>query len=486
MTSPPLVRFDRVDVDIAGAAVLRAIDWHLERGQHWGVVGDNGSGKTSFLGLIAGTLWPVPGRGTRVYDFGTGPQQDAVEARRRIVLVGHELQDRYARWNWNFSALDVVLSGVYRTDVPRRRPRAPERHRALAVMRALDIAPLAARPFLQLSRGEQRRVLIARGVAFEPDVLLLDEPASGLDRTARAELARMIDRIGAERTLVCTAHAAADLPRTTTHVLRLTNGRIAGAQAADFDYAARARAADAPRLARAAPADDTSRSAPAVVIVEHADVWLGGRQVLFDIHWTMQPREHWLVTGGNGAGKSSFLRLLHAQLRPAVGGAIRWPGLADPADVWTLRKSVAWVSAELQAAYRYPSTVRTCIASGFRSSFGLAHSPTPAETARVEELLAEFELRELAERKLATLSYGQARRALIARALTNRPRVLLLDEPWEGLDGANAARLNEALRAAIGAGTQLVCASHLALYRELFTHELVLKNGRIAAAMPLV
>jgi molybdate transport system ATP-binding protein len=296
----------------------------------------------------------------------------------------------------------------------------------------------------------------------------------------------MIDRIGAERTLVCTAHAAADLPRTTTHVLRLTNGRIAGVEAAELDDAARVRAADVPRLTRAAPAEDAPRTTPAVVIVEHADVWLGGRQVLFDIHWTMQPHQHWLVTGANGAGKSSFLRLLHAQLRPAVGGVIRWPALGDPADVWTLRKSVAWVSPELQAAYRYPSTVRTCIASGFRSSFGLAHSPTPAEMARVEELLAEFELRELAERKLATLSYGQARRALIARALTNRPRVLLLDEPWEGLDGANTARLNEALRAAIGAGTQLVCASHLAVYRELFTHELVLLNGRIAAAMPLI
>jgi molybdate transport system ATP-binding protein len=104
---------------------------------------------------------------------------------------------------------------------------------------------------------------------------------------------------------------------------------------------------------------------------------------------------------------------------------------------------------------------------------------------RVEELLAVFALVKLAERKLATLSYGQARRALIARALVNRPRVLLLDEPWEGLDRPIAALLNAQLAAVAAADTQLVCASHLALYREHFTHELVLERGTIVATREL-
>ncbi len=222
----PLVRLDHVDVDVDATPVLRDIDWRLERGQHWGIVGANGSGKTTLLGLIAGTRWPAPGRGERVYDFGQGPQPDAVEARRRIVLVGHELQDRYARWNWNFSALDVVLSGVYRTDVPRRHPLDEERFAALEILARLDIARLAERPFLMLSRGEQRRVLIARGVAFRPAVLLLDEPASGLDAAARIELAKMIELIGKRITLVVSAHVAADLPPTISHVLYVEHGRI--------------------------------------------------------------------------------------------------------------------------------------------------------------------------------------------------------------------------------------------------------------------
>jgi ABC-type molybdenum transport system ATPase subunit/photorepair protein PhrA len=77
---------------------------------------------------------------------------------------------------------------------------------------------------------------------------------------------------------------------------------------------------------------------------------------------------------------------------------------------------------------------------------------------------------------------GQARRALIARALVGRPRVLLLDEPWEGLDADSAALLNATLRTVIAGGTQLVCASHLAAHREMFTHELALQAGRVAQA----
>jgi ABC-type molybdenum transport system ATPase subunit/photorepair protein PhrA len=146
---------------------------------------------------------------------------------------------------------------------------------------------------------------------------------------------------------------------------------------------------------------------------------------------------------------------------------------------------VAWVSPELQAGYRYPTTVRACIASGFESSIGQTRALRAEEIARVAELLAEFELNLLADRQLASLSYGQARRALIARALVNRPRLLLLDEPWEGLDASVAALFNGMLATIVAHGTHLVCASHLRTYREHFTHELVLEDGRILSAAKL-
>jgi len=479
MTAAPLVTLDHVDVDLAGTPVLHGVTWQLAPGEHWGVVGANGSGKSTLLGLIAGTVWPAPERGLRRYDFGAGEETDAVRARDEIVLVGHELQDLYARREWNFTARDVVLSGIYRTDVPRKRPAAGQRERALDVLRRLGVAELAERRFLELSRGEQRRVLIARGVAFEPSVLLLDEPASGLDARARLELDAMLELVARECTLVCAAHLPSDLPAFVGQYLRIEGGRVEAVE----------RSPSARPVTRvdgaAAPAAPGARSAAAVsapqplIQLERADVWLAGRRVLHDVTWRLMPGEQWLVTGANGSGKSSFLRVLHGQLRPALGGSVAWPALGNPRDIWQLRKQVAWVSAELQAAYRYPSTVRACIASGFTSSVGATRRPTADEARRVEELLDELELRSLADRLLSTLSYGQARRALLGRLLANRPRVLLLDEPWEGLDAPMAELLNTTLERVAAEGTQLVCASHLATHRSHFTHELALAEGRV-------
>ena len=504
MNSAPVIVLDRVDVDIVGAPVLRGITWRLERGERWGVVGGNGSGKTTFLGVLAGTIWPAPERGERRYDFGRGAEHDAVAARSEIVVVSHELQDRYARLNWNFTALDVVLSGIYRTDVPRRHPEARERKLALATMAELGVAILAPRRFLELSRGEQRRVLIARGVAFAPSVLLLDEPTSGLDRAARIELGALLDRVPEQVALVCAAHVEADLPAAIDRILRLERGRIVATEtrsaAASGSHEPRSghAASGSTAVERAAPrrrraghaATGDRRSAERerplpLVEIENGNIWLGSRRVLRDFDWRIDPGQQWLVTGANGSGKSTLLRLLHAQLRPAKGGAIHWPALGNPRSVWTLRRKVAWVSPELQAAYRYPTTVRDCVASGFDSSFGLTRAPTARESARVDELLAEFSLDALAKRLLTTLSYGQARRALIARALVNRPKLLLLDEPWEGLDQDASATLNRALAATMAHGTQLVCASHLAAHRELFTHEIAIEAGGATHAAPI-
>jgi molybdate transport system ATP-binding protein len=305
--------------------------------------------------------------------------------------------------------------------------------------------------------------------------LLLDEPASGLDRASRAELAAMLALVAAECTLVCAAHVPDDLPPVIPRYVTIAGGRIAATERARIVAPPAAEPARSARTHRNAPGSETA----ALIVLDAADVWLAGRRVLAEVTWRLEPGEHWLITGPNGSGKSSLLRLLHGQLRPALGGTVSWPAFGNPRDIWELRKHVAWVAPELQAAYRYPSTVRGCIASGFTSSIGQTRRVSFVEAERIEQLLDELELKTLAERPLATLSYGQARRALIARALATKPRVLLLDEPWEGLDASMTELFNRTLDRMAAHGTQLVCASHLDVHREHFSHELTLEAGRV-------
>ena len=319
----PLVRLQNVDVALARNVVLHNLNWELRAGEHWAVVGANGSGKTSFLRLIAGTLWPAPGSGTRRYDFDGESQIDAVQALGKITLVGHELQDRYTRLGWNFDAVDVVLSGLKRTDIPRHESDPKDRIRARGLLRKLKLLHLAERPFLELSRGEQRRVLIARGLAFKPTVLILDEPVAGLDAQSRRALNETVEQISESTTVLCSYHEAVNLPSNMNRILRLSDGHVIESGPISPSINAYGDHSDTSAAAVSSSPPVAATSEKTLIEVQHADVWLDKHRALADINWKLMVGEHWQLTGPNGAGKSTFLRLLHGQLRPAKGGKHR-------------------------------------------------------------------------------------------------------------------------------------------------------------------
>jgi molybdate transport system ATP-binding protein len=476
-----VICLDHVDASIEGVRVLKDVSLCVRAGEHLGIVGANGSGKSTLLALLSGERWPAPGGGKRRYRFSGRSYTDAVEAKQRITSIGPELQDRYVRLNWNFSAVAVVLTGLFHTEIPRQRASAAQRQHATELLTRVGAGDLADRSFLELSRGEQRRVLIARALAFAPEVLLLDEPASGLDTASRADLEETIRIASQHATIVTSAHSVKQLPAITQRCVRIAGGRVMAIPAQVAHQTNKAEQKIVSRVASNVAAETTVRGAaelPTPLIeIRHASIWIGERCVLTDIDWSLLPGQNWLVLGRNGAGKSTFLRLLHGQIRPARGGSIAWPGFGSPRNIWQLRRQIGWVSPELQANYLYPTTVFECIASGFKSSIGLTAPLSAAERARCEALLAGFELEGFADRPLRSLSYGQFRRALIARTLAASPQLLLLDEPWEGLDADTVELVCTELRNAIDEGLQIVCASHIGDAGLGLAHTLTIENG---------
>jgi molybdate transport system ATP-binding protein len=188
-------------------------------------------------------------------------------------------------------------------------------------------------------------------------------------------------------------------------------------------------------------------------------VLVDGHPVLDRITWSLRAAESWAVVGPNGAGKSTLLRLLAGEEQPA-GGTIQRLDLGLRASAQDLHRRVSRVGPELQARHRADPTGEEVVLSGFAGTIGLAEPPSFAERERAAAWMARLGLEPFARRRIHSLSYGELRRLLIARALAPGPEVLLLDEPLAGLDAATRGWMVSTLDRARAGGTSLVVVSH--------------------------
>jgi molybdate transport system ATP-binding protein len=481
----PLVKLHRAAVTLGDSRVLHDLDWTLAPGENWALFGANGSGKTTFLRLIAGQQWPVAGnRHQRIYNFGNGPEAHAVYARQNIRLVSPELHDRYHRFNWNPTAWALIATGLADSPILRIRPDDQQVEALRDLTECLKIGSLINRRFLELSRGEQRKLLLARAVIGSPRILLLDEICDGLDQSARHQLLSFIDELaGMGVQLVFASHRRQEIPRAINRYVLLRDGGIAETGTpADLGNGL---AADLTVNANAEPAGqtDSDASESALIAIENADLYRGDVRVLTALNWQLQPGQSWLIRGANGSGKSTLIKLLHAEMRPALGGQISWFGVRSRANVWRLRQRLGLVSDELQSSYSDSVTVQQCVATGFFASIGRIPFLDAQQRRYIDEWLEMMELDAIRAMSIHQLSYGQFRRVLIARALVQHPEILLLDEPMSGLDSESIAFIWSVLSRLSAEGTALVMTSHEAeISGGIFSHRLTLKNGRAVAS----
>ena len=479
------IELRRAGLELDGRVVLAELTLTLPPGAHVLLLGANGAGKTQLLKLLCGERWPTPtGRESRRYLDRRGRTLELSELLPRIALVGGERQDKYLRYDWDFSVQRVIATGCHGGDRPIVTLTAAERRRVRGLLRRLELWPLRRRRFLTLSYGERRRVLLGRALAGRPRLLLLDEPFNGLDGRSRTLLDRELVRLGSTGlTVVLASHRSGDAPRgfSRARVLKrghlVHDGRAVGAAGRWLreSISAGARPLRAPRRRTRQPREP-------LITLRDVDVYRDYRRVLQGVQWTLGPGEHWAIIGANGSGKSTLLRLLLGDLPAALGGRVLRRGHEPGTHIEEWRRRIGFVSPELQAEYLARASVGELVVSGLRASVGLDASATRAEHRRAQEALARVQLEVDPARRAHELSYGQLRLALIARSLVRQPEALLLDEPMTGLDAPLRARVRRLLSQLARSGVQLVMATHHAtdLVPEI-GHVLLLSGGHARA-----
>lgn len=429
-----MIQFQHCDIALSDQFSLRSINWSVEPGESWVIVGPNGSGKSALVASLVGEGNLT--KGSRVINE-TNIAVVSMEQQGELILRERErddsdLTDEISEGTLVQQMLDEVCSD------------SALQHQLID---ALGMRDLLGRGFRKLSTGETRKVLIIRALSSSPKLLVLDEPFEGLDVRSVAKVRDLLKKLSLGTTMILALNRLDEIPDFTTHAIRMQSGRMAQKFACSDGGEARGllsqisqiRSSDIklppPEIEINAPRNDDG----SLVRLRQASVRYTDNTVFEGIDWKISPGEHWQVKGPNGSGKTCLLNLVTGDHPQCYVNDISLFGFrrGQGETIWQIKQYMGFVSTALHWDYRLSVGVRNVIVSGFYDSIGLYQRATETQLEIADEWLALMGLDSKATDSFSSLSYGEQRIILIARAMVKHPPLLLLDEPCLGLDDAN-------------------------------------------------
>lgn len=440
-------------------------------GQAWCIWGTNRSGIEDFFGLVSEKTM-----------HGTA---DTLVLPERLGVVSFKNQQEIYEAELKKDQtdfLDRLDPGTPARDFLKN----PAEHAGL--IQAMDMTACLDQGFRQLSSGQARKLMILSQIFRGVSCLVIQAPFEGLDRYSCRELDKALQHLFSRNIqLLLFVHNQGDIPSWATHLAVVSGGRLEDQGPADQVLARipgnRAQADFTATVQDLDRTEDHAHEKPhpsCLIRLRRGSAGYGGQPVFTELDLVVHQGEHTLVTGPNGSGKSTLLQVITGD-HPAcytndltIFDIRRGTG----ESIWDLKQHMGIMSSDLHRNFRVPGSVLACILSGLFDTIGLYSRVTPAQEQLAMYWLERLGLSQAAAKAFRDLSHADQRLVLIARALIKTPRLLVLDEPTQGLDELNRAALLDFLTdlAAEARGTILYVSHREDEFRSFFRRHLQMKS----------
>ncbi|EGA70463.1 ABC transporter ATP-binding protein [Vibrio sinaloensis DSM 21326] len=424
------INFSQLSVTTA-LSTLNIHDWQIYNGESWAVFSTEGDIGSALGCLLCGEL-PVDAEQLTMTQ-GKVAQVSLVEQQRL-------LEEEIAKDETDF--LDKIDQGTSVVSMIEEIAQDPVLTEQL--LQDLDLAHLRDSGFRVLSTGETRRVMLARALATKPDLIVLDNPFTGLDVKHRQTLAEYLTQLSRKIQMLVTFNREEDIPNWIEQIALFNHGTLESVMDKQSwethpvisQIKAQSKQQSEEMLALIKRHQHTTRFASPVFAISDGEVAYTDKTIFTQLNWRIDNNQHWQIKGPNGCGKSTLLGLIFGDHPQCYSNDIQIFGnqRGSGESIWEIKKHIGMVSSALHLQYRVSCTALEVILSGFYDSIGLYQQPSKKEIELAHEWLDILHMSQYVKTSFKELEYGQQRLLLIARAIVKQPALLILDEPYQGLD----------------------------------------------------
>ncbi len=432
-----LLQLKNAGLSIKRKEKLKNLNLVIRAGDYTGIYGLNGSGKSLLSELIGGALKTGSAEIIKRDGLKTAVVSSA-EQKRMLEEDRHNDDSEFMEGKTDPGR---TVTDILRLTMDQSAPLNEIKH----YVKLFEINHIMDRGIKFLSTGEFRKMMIVRALLSKPDIIVLDDPYTGLDIETRHLLAGLILEIKSRvKALMLVSGRLDDIKRTEKkyllHNMTLlefkTENDVSGILGNDNPLSMISDESETNELGITSAENQDCE----LIRMNNVRMSYYDEKILTDINWTVKNGEHWQISGPNGSGKSSLLSLVNGDSPKAYGQDIYLFGIkrGSGETIWDIKQRIGYVSGTLQKEHRITQNVFNIVISGFFDTIGLYDRPDPVQVEKARGWCAEFGVADYLQRPFDSLSEGMKRAVLIIRAIVKRPQVLILDEPCQGLDDHNS------------------------------------------------